>query len=152
LIYRPGDPKKPTGLGQAYLTGFEYARRSNKYLVSTGSDSAEWNKQIYIHPERQKSRPWSFVYFKPYHDLYSLGVVLLELGLWHNFDNEEDKRSLQPASAESRKQFMLDHAKKLDKVVGRRYQHVVSKCLTVSDSSLLDIHEILGELERIQLG
>ncbi|KAL9638839.1 MAG: hypothetical protein Q9204_001347 [Flavoplaca sp. TL-2023a] len=68
----------PYTLNSPYLAGFEYAR-SVKALSDRTSD-AEWRVNIYRHPKRQllvQNEEYSMA-----HDVYSLGVVFLEVGLW----------------------------------------------------------------------
>lgn len=60
-----------------YLGGFEYARPS--LAPSLGSKVADINRDVYRHPDRQGS---SRKGHRKKHDLYSLGVVLSEIGLW----------------------------------------------------------------------
>ena len=68
----------PYALASSYLTGFEYAR--NAKALSDRKSDAEWRVNIYRHPKRQfleQNAEYTMA-----HDVYSLGVVLLELGLW----------------------------------------------------------------------
>ncbi|KAA8900220.1 kinase-like domain-containing protein [Sphaerosporella brunnea] len=68
----------PYVLPPPFLAGFEYARS-----VKTASDrrsDAEWHLNLYRHPKRQfleRNSEYTMA-----HDVYSLGVILLELGLW----------------------------------------------------------------------
>ncbi|KAK6517420.1 hypothetical protein TWF281_004077 [Arthrobotrys megalospora] len=68
-------------LGDLYLTGFDFARKEDESSTRTGD--SEWYKNIYKHPERQGLHPE--VDFTMLHDIYSLGVVLLEIALWRSY-------------------------------------------------------------------
>jgi serine/threonine protein kinase len=84
-----------SNLGVAYLKGFDYWRRDAGQ--STGFDQVrDWRREIYQHPHRQepselavKEMPkpadekgdQAAPYIKAY-DVYSLGVVFLELAIW----------------------------------------------------------------------
>ena len=68
-------------LGQPYLFSFEYARKTDEYsdpyrISPTGSS----DHNLYRHPERQDAQSKHYPHTK-LHDMYSLGVVLLEIGL-----------------------------------------------------------------------
>lgn len=68
-------------LGQPYLFSFEYARKTDEYsdpyrISPTGSS----DHNLYRHPERQDAQSERYPHTK-LHDIYSLGVVLLEIGL-----------------------------------------------------------------------
>ncbi|KAI0551733.1 hypothetical protein F4679DRAFT_593164 [Xylaria curta] len=64
-----------------YLVGFEYAREydhtSIARLVPHPKDAIH---QLYKHPDRQGHPPIKS--HKRYHDIYSFGLVLFEIGLW----------------------------------------------------------------------
>ncbi len=62
-----------------YLVNFEYTRlECDNTLLDY---DLEFEKDLYRHPERQgiPSKPFSKL-----HDLYALGVVLLEIGMWQS--------------------------------------------------------------------
>lgn len=68
----------PYTLSSPFLAGFEYAR-SIKTASNRRSDT-EWHLNVYRHPKRQfleRNSEYTMA-----HDIYSLGVVFLELGLW----------------------------------------------------------------------
>ncbi|KAM7195480.1 hypothetical protein V8F33_006650 [Rhypophila sp. PSN 637] len=64
-----------------YLVGFENFRREDGWTRQAGDDSLEHN--LYRHPSRQGVSPRE--YYIMQHDIYSLGVCLLEVGLWVSF-------------------------------------------------------------------
>jgi hypothetical protein len=68
-------------LGAPFLAGFEKFRLADGHLFRTGE--ATWEKDLYRHPERQGY--WPQKEYSIQHDIYSLGVVLLEVGLWTSF-------------------------------------------------------------------
>jgi hypothetical protein len=103
------------------------------------------------HPSRQGTHPE--VDYQMQHDIYSLGVVLLEIGLWTSFvlyGPEEESSSpvsnniLEPAdlaqprnslgSASQNKLKLEDlAAKELPARLGRRYTDIVLLCLRCLD-------------------
>ena len=67
-----------TSLGVPILTAWSMSRKTDELSSRGGED--DWMKNIYRHPQRQ-----GLQLEKRYHvghDLYSLGVCLMELGLW----------------------------------------------------------------------
>lgn len=139
--------KFPNALGKPYLVNFELIRS-----FSLGSHPMEppsdWKARIYIHPARQGPRPRSFI--KSY-DIYSLGVVLLELGLWRpleRFDSElssADPRGMQKA--------LIKIAQEVGITMGKRYREIVQWCLGLSDDEDIQpavlVREVLSKLEDI---
>lgn len=71
---------RPLELGQAFLVGFSQFRSINMETNCLG-DTA-WYRNLYRHPARQ-----GLCILERYvmqHDIYSLGVCLLEIGLWRS--------------------------------------------------------------------
>jgi hypothetical protein len=77
------DPKLkfPHSLGTSFLMGFDFVRKEDEASSRTGDN--DWEKNIYRHPARQGIHPE--VDFNMLHDIYSLGVILLEIALWKPF-------------------------------------------------------------------
>jgi hypothetical protein len=82
------------------------------------------------------------------HDVYSVGVVLLELGLWK--DLVEFETELHHAGPKQRREALTDiSARELPRLVGERYEHLVSRCLGV-DIAGISAQEVLQELEELR--
>ena len=67
-----------TSLGVPILTGWSMSRKTDELSSRVGED--DWMKNIYRHPQRQGLQLEKRYHMG--HDLYSLGICLLELGLW----------------------------------------------------------------------
>jgi hypothetical protein len=69
--------------------------------------------------------------FQKIHDIYALGVVLLEIGIWDpalKFEKDMFARVRNPKAVQMQ---LVKHARKrLEAKVGRRYMEVVLRCLT----------------------
>lgn len=80
------------------------------------------------------------------HEVYSLGVCLLELGLWTNFlgDKHAEMRGAPPAERQRRLDGLAE--KHLPREMGDIYADVVKKCLKGYD--LGGIPEVSGETEQ----
>jgi len=70
-----------TGYGM-YLQDWSYVRELSGATSRCGNDD-NWPKRIYQHPERQSTM--LEVAYEPKHDIYSLGVCMLEILLWTPF-------------------------------------------------------------------
>jgi len=79
---------------QIYLQDWTYVRESSGASSFLGVGQ-HWNRQIYQHPEVQ-GRPGRYIEtaYNDKHDLYGLGVTLLELFLWVPFVERVDKTDL----------------------------------------------------------
>lgn len=73
-------------LGPSFLSGFERVRRSGAPTEQSGD--LEWEKNLYRHPARQGLWPEELYIMQ--HDIYSLGVCLLELALGQSFVHYND--------------------------------------------------------------
>jgi Protein tyrosine and serine/threonine kinase len=132
--------------GAAFLVGFEVFRMADGR--SYGYRDTSWEKSVYHYPFQQGL---SQEYYVMQHDIYTLGVCLLEIGLWeslvvtdneggnpqpgHGIDlsgalaiKEELKRALRI------KELLIVAAKeRLPIAVGSKYSNVVVSCLTCLD-------------------
>jgi serine/threonine protein kinase len=70
-----------TGLGLPFLTDWKTVRKASDLSARKGG--SDWTADIYRHPRRQGLQPEER--YSMQHDIYSLGVCLLEIGLWEPF-------------------------------------------------------------------
>ena len=125
---------------EPWLFGFEYSRgiSKNSELAATDTSIA---KNIYRHPERWNAPTHRF---GPIHDIYALGTVLLEIGLWKpllSLSESGFARVVEPASSKNetvakdakgkvQKQFLQNAMKRLPCTLGRAYCDIVQLCLS----------------------
>jgi hypothetical protein len=132
--------------GAAFLVGFEVFRMADGR--SYGYRDTSWEKNIYHYPFQQGL---SQEYYVMQHDIYTLGVCLLEIGLWESFvitDNEGGNPlpsggidlsgalaiNGELARALRIKEILITAAQeKLPIAVGSKYSNVVVSCLTCLD-------------------
>lgn len=136
------------GGASLFLLGFEDFRQEGGRTRRRGDDTLERN--LYRHPSRQ-----GIVLkegFLMQHDIYSLGVCLLEIGLWQSFvdyEPEGETQFLSPvigipssASHDEAAAFLLTLVKdrlvklaqtELRECMGTRYSEIVETCLTCLD-------------------
>lgn len=122
----------PEGLliDRPYLVNFEYSRSTSTATSYTYDDDKE--KNPYRHPQRQRPPQKSF---NQSHDLYALGLVLLEIGLWQTIATIKDgaRRSLGEESIqypETVSDYYIDVAsKQLPRMMGVAYMNATVACL-----------------------
>ncbi|KAF2260526.1 hypothetical protein CC78DRAFT_547431 [Lojkania enalia] len=71
--------KIAVGLGEPYLIDWRLVREASG-VTSRKRSTSQWTEDIYRHPERQGIQVQQK--YNLGHDIYSLGVCLLEVGLW----------------------------------------------------------------------
>jgi serine/threonine protein kinase len=138
--------------GEAYLSGFELAR--DQHAISSGTEFGSWEDRLYRHPDRQaeQDNP-SYV---PAYDIYSLGVVLLEIARWKTCASEVDKKGERvfeqiTLGKDFRGTLIKKFLPGLAHHVGETYSDVVRDCLTVErGQGMKMIGDILTRLERLQ--
>lgn len=138
---------KDGNLGSSFLMGFQSFRFASG-MTTLYSDDV-WKRNLYRHPRRQGEKPEDT--YKMQHDIYSMGVVLLEIGLWSSFVVAQsgveapnpglgpgllDKFQVKNQTERARgvKESLTQLAtSKLPYRMGERYTHIVVDCLTCLD-------------------
>ena len=132
-----GKPDRP------YLIGFERFRMASASSERIGD--AEWQREIYRHPSRQGARPEQDYIMQ--HDIYSLGVCLLEIGFWTSFldpttpspnctflsVSDLDIKDPRKRAFEIKKRFVKMAEEWLPGRIGQMYASIVVSCLTCLD-------------------
>ena len=115
-----------------YLKGFEFSRpEQGRSSLKANFDP---NIILYRHPERQGAPT---KYFDKEHDIYAVGVVLLEIGLWRTVTSVFKKRidrvlqgkpKMEPEDV--RKELLKLARKHLPTEMGTKYCQAVQTCLS----------------------
>lgn len=134
-----------TGTQAPFLLGFEFFRRTSADTNRRGDDKL-W-RNLYRHPQRQGYIEDRFI---KQHDIYSLGVCLIEIGLWKSFvlydesggprlcpdlaKLELDEVKAPKLRAYKTKEGLINLAREaLPKAIGPIYTNVVLSCLMCLD-------------------
>ncbi|KAJ5668885.1 hypothetical protein N7462_009955 [Penicillium macrosclerotiorum] len=140
---------------EPWVLGFEFSRPEP--FFSMGHSDFEPTRDIYRHPDRQ-GQPLEM--FKKIHDIYALGVVLLEIGLWEPAVKLERNMFAGASNPRAVREQLIKHAqRRLGHRVGKKYKEVVLKCLTgdfgVEDDTKEDLklqqafrHQVVDVIER----
>ena len=111
-----------------YLCGFDFSRASG--YISTLRDAEDMGFSVYRHPERQFDTTAAH---RLRHDIYSFGVVLLDLGLWD--DPDESWKSTLRVMPVDRDQAgdvykrLRSFTGRLSFYIGSCYAEAVQNCL-----------------------
>ncbi|KAL3421517.1 hypothetical protein PVAG01_07961 [Phlyctema vagabunda] len=125
--------------GEPWVLGFEYSRPEADFSLGITDICIE--RDIYRHPVRQ-GQPGMM--FNKIHDIYALGVVLLELGLWEQAITLEKNRFQHARDPYAIQSQLVKHAsRRLGARMGERYKNVVVTCLTGEFSVTDDTKEDL---------
>lgn len=156
---------KDSALGPLFLTGFEKMRSAERHTLRVGDDA--WEKNIYRHPDRQSIKPEENYIMQ--HDMYSLGVCLLEIGLWDTLisypegGNTPIPSKLLGSSLEgpelkspsSIKNHLVSIAmSELPKRMGDIYKEIVVDCLTCLDNDNINFGDTseFEDIDGIKVG
>jgi serine/threonine protein kinase len=138
-----------SSIGSVSLVGFEDFRSEDGKTYRSGDEQGE--KNLYRHPTRQGSTPQEDYVMQ--HDIYSLGVCLLEIGLWDSLLRYEQEHDVYVASAgeilpahaltkdgvQTVKGVLIGLARELlPSKVGNKYAEIVATCLTCLDKGNVD--------------
>ncbi|TPX19417.1 hypothetical protein DIZ76_017206 [Coccidioides immitis] len=145
-------PKKrfPYALGNPYLVNFQSSRSNDAETDPSFRGGIRWEEDIYHHPDRQGFRQDSeHARYLMVHDIYSLGVVLLELGIWRPLEKYSAK--LRDSAPPSRRDFLVELAEETQVAMGRRYRDLVIWCLKLeSDSPVANVRYAAHALETLE--
>ncbi|KAH0605646.1 uncharacterized protein H6S33_004868 [Morchella sextelata] len=151
-------------IGTPFLVGFQ------KFRVAVGGNTAKlgdtnWEKNIYRHPERQGEFPEEV--YRMDHDVYSLGVCLLEIALWKSFVVYDEAGGNPRAHPEMERLTQMNGWDVRDELVkmakeliplrlGSMFMEVTVACLQGLGSSEMSpeisfIENILGKLNQITM-
>jgi hypothetical protein len=145
-----------TNRRSSFLIGFESFRSAGGQTNWMGRDP-DWEHNIYRHPERMGEFPAEE--YRMQHDIYSLGVCLLEIGMWEPLvEYSGDEANATPEYGRVCRDFLKkrepwvcfkDHLvglaqNELPRRMGDRYADVVLTCLTCldKDSNFGDKEEV----------
>jgi hypothetical protein len=156
-----------TSLENPYIGGFDYARPDRPGVASGPSSlSIDVERNVYRHPDVQnepiepsssvtpdhgtahvqsETRPIKnsnpITRFQKIHDIYSLGIVLYEIGMWH-LSSGEYLKSMRPKDFRDK---LLENCAKLAPLMGTKYERVVRSCLK---GKLGQLDSSVGSLQR----
>ncbi|EXJ71729.1 uncharacterized protein A1O5_05538 [Cladophialophora psammophila CBS 110553] len=149
FFHKSKNNDKTSALDQPWLFGFEYARETGQ--SSSQQPEFRMNRLLYLPPSRWGTPSAKF---GPEHDIYSLGVLLLEIGFWVNAEKLPGASMKHIRKAEdAQAQFIKSAGKDLSHIMGTRFAGAVSTCLKghVGERQLDFRKDIIDILEGLAL-
>ncbi|KAI1280219.1 hypothetical protein F5Y07DRAFT_387067 [Xylaria sp. FL0933] len=137
FFFRMSDKAAVLDTSTPYLTEFGFSRpvdafSAYKYSASTAVDL---DRDVYRHPQRFGKPSY---YFTKVHDVYSLGVVLLEIGLWKTarqmYDEAFESAKKEPLGEDVKAEFLRRAKQELQHHMGSAYRDAVLLCLEGDDN------------------
>ena len=123
-------------VSKPYLMGFDIARPDLPGEVSE-KPPIRPEDDLYRHPDYKGEKPKSF---QPSFDIFSLGVILFEIGLWRNVGGQRPRSSRSDSDTGDpqyiEKIILNGSIKDLKRFTGVRYQEAVKACLSHEFDSL----------------
>jgi hypothetical protein len=134
----PGDDPAgydyPRVIGEPFLVGFDSVRKA--VAASNMIKVEDWRKNIYLHPERHRMGVGDEYTVR--HDVYSLGVVLLEIAMWGSFTDRRKgmmgryvwkDQSTPLLPGELKERYLSLARSQVPRIIGTRYADIVVSCL-----------------------
>ncbi|KAI9720883.1 MAG: hypothetical protein M1812_002722 [Candelaria pacifica] len=109
---------------EPWVMGFEFSRPEGGF--SEGFIDIHPARDVYRHPERQ-GRPKRM--FNKMHDIYALGVVLLEIGLWSPALSLSKDEFRHARAMDIQAHLVKNAGKRLGAYMGDRFKDIVLRCL-----------------------
>ncbi|PUU76593.1 hypothetical protein B9Z19DRAFT_1087935 [Tuber borchii] len=135
-------PNPGSTLGVPFLVGLMFRSAVG---ISFRAGDYSWSKSLYRHPSSQGTHPNNI--YRMQYDIYSLGVILLEIGLWSPFVDHNGQPGValsqivpilkdgdqSQGNAQIKKIFITMAQSDLPQIMGAKYADMVVACLTCLD-------------------
>ena len=130
LFFSSEDSLSDGDYRQPYLVGFQHSREDEPGAYTRGSLSSNETK-LYQHPRyREGSSP-----FRREFDYYSLGLVLVEIGVWECLGNVyNNPKHLEVSAWEVKEEYMKICNKQILERMGPTYHEVTRTCLEAGET------------------
>ncbi|KAI9857116.1 MAG: hypothetical protein M1813_008607 [Trichoglossum hirsutum] len=144
LFWPRDDQQGQPNFRKPYLLGFDTSRPNQPGEVSEKPLSSP-EEDLYRHPHYKGSDPRPF---KPPYDIYSLGILLFEIGMWRIVSYQSGRSSqssIRRAVSLSDPQFIqkvvMGPVKDLGRYMGANYRDAVLACLNLDFDRVWDESE-----------
>jgi len=131
LFWPKRDVNGDFNLSKPYLMGFDISRPDQPGEFSEKPPNRP-EDDIYRHPDYRGEKK---SFFQPSFDLYSLGIILYEIGMWRNVASQPKHRNSRTSSDPKDPQYiektvMSGPVLELKRYTGIRYRDAVVACLS----------------------
>ena len=138
IFFATGYDWNDMSIDRPYLIGFDHSRPEEKHsFTSRSAQPPHWTHE-YRHPAYREGSTRA----KISHDYYSMGLVLLEIGLWTSISNVYNAlRNRTLTASQLRDKYVALCERELHKAMGPLYQAITLTCLN---------HTGFGEDENLE--
>ncbi|KAF8534848.1 hypothetical protein BDD12DRAFT_385735 [Trichophaea hybrida] len=155
ILFFSGQSSSAVAVSSPFIVGFDHSRHiESKTRPATITNVYE----RYCHPSYLSQKNFASGYRRKY-DVYSLGLVLFEIGVWEPLESFDDVQQSRDYLCRA---IMSDHLQQLAVNMGSTYRDVVVTCISGSYWEFDDKHgtqeeqvefrrRVLRPLERIAL-
>jgi len=140
IIFLPTTASERVPVVSPYLIGFNHSRGDRRQTATEGP--ADTIQRIYHHPDYLLNDHG----FRPEHDYYSVGLVLLEIGRWRTM-GQLTQPMVGLTLHERSEALVKECADNLRNSMGDLYCDAVMACLTNDFGESRDRNEIRGQFE-----
>ena len=141
VFFQDSSPAASIMLDTPFITGFSISRPDDIKQRSLNKDLEA--RAIYLHPDLRAPDPEKRPQYHRKYEIYSLGLLLYEIGIWNTIDRAVNITLLP---AEFKKKAVDRCTKDLPFFVGTKYRDVVLRCLTCADTGSEDNESSLDTL------
>jgi serine/threonine protein kinase len=124
VFFKPPAALWTDHMREPYFMGFLTSRRNDTFSFTEGPTDDEQHKK-YLSPEYGKDSQR----FLQHYDYYSLGIILLELGLWRTLEDMSKGVAFQGSREELKEALLRLALPRLGQTMGVVYQQAVQDCL-----------------------
>jgi serine/threonine protein kinase len=129
VFFTKNQSEEPPPIGEPYVIGFNHSRPDSDDLYTLMPSVGEVQK-LYQHPEYRAKKPREQnLRFRRSFDYYSLGVVLLEIGMWHTIGKLIAGVGCSPGDTYN---HFMERARQLGPLMGTLYRDATLYCLQES--------------------
>ncbi|KAF1963918.1 hypothetical protein BU23DRAFT_576086 [Bimuria novae-zelandiae CBS 107.79] len=146
VIFFTKDTSQPS-IEKPYLIGFNYVRPNDPKAFTEGPPPGK-SRRCYHHPDYSTDHMRQGKRFNLAYDYYSLGLVLLEIGLWQ--DVVKSSSTKVKSALELKDKLLRRRVPLLGFTTGKTYEDVMTRCLQGSmrhdgddDATILEQFEVL---------
>lgn len=140
------DAESKFAYDKPYLVNFEFSRTAGGW--SNHASAAAKHLGRYQHPERSRGDPAKY---EKKHDMFSLGVVLLEIGLWKTAEEMCQARDVPEGSQTSAREAYIALARdQLGQRMGESYKNAVVSLLSAPEGNTGMIKQVIRACPKFE--
>ena len=151
VMFFPNSDSDTSSITDPYITGYEYSRPDKDGETTTTAVEHADYLMLYVHPNYQGYEAKG-TYRKTF-DIYSLGIILLEIAYWKRIEQilDIDTHMAKPAQLKAVRERLLQPGSEYLAFVkgnlGERYYTAVKSCIEGRSAFGIGTHENEGDVQ-----